>query len=156
MAPQSVRFEQFFAAPRAVVFGWFSHPENFGRLFPVRVRRIRDSSSPVDVNGEGSVREVRFGLLRLEETVTDFQRPVFIEYRVTRGWPIRNHVGRLRFEEVAGGTRLEYTLDFHSRMPLLGGVIAGFLCASWRRGAQGAVEAISAASGLTRSDPQNP
>ncbi|MGQ0698720.1 MAG: SRPBCC family protein [Panacagrimonas sp.] len=158
MSHQSLRFEQFFAAPRGVVFEWFSQHENIGRLFPLRVRRVLDSPSSADVNGLGSVRELRLLLLRVEETITGFQRPESIEYRVTRGWPISSHVGRLRFEEVPGGTRLEYTIEFDSRMVLLGGVIAGFLCASWRRGAQRAVDAISAVSTppLTHIDPEHP
>lgn len=143
--PQSVRFEQFFAAPREQVFSWFSRHENFGKLFPGRTRRIKDSEDPADPNGLGSVREVRIGLVRLEETITRFERPGCIEYRVTRGWPVRNHLGRLSFESVAGGTQLEYTISFESRIPFAGNLVAGSLCASWRRGVSRAVEAISGA-----------
>lgn len=143
MAEQSVRFEQFFAAPREPVFAWFSQHENFGQLFPGRTRRIRASDDPAMPNGLGSVREVRIGLVRLEETITRYESPSCIEYQVTRGWPVRNHLGRLRFEEVPGGTLLEYTIEFDSRLPLAGSMVAGSLCASWRRGVQRAVDAIS-------------
>lgn len=140
---QSVRFEQFFAAPRERVFAWFADHENFGRIFPGSTRRIVDASDPADVNGLGSVREVRIGLVRLEETITRYEPPACIEYRVTRGWPVRNHLGRLGFESVAGGTQLEYTITFESRIPFAGNLVAGSLCASWRRGVARAVESIS-------------
>ncbi len=141
--PQSVRFEQFFAVPRERVFHWFSQHENFGLVFPGRTRRIQASSDPADPNGLGSVREVKFGLVRLEETITRYEPPACIEYRVTRGWPVRNHLGRLSFEDVPGGSRLEYTITFESRIPFTGNVVAGSLCASWRRRVARAVEAIS-------------
>lgn len=142
---QSVRFEQFFAAPREQVFAWFSHPENVGQLFPGRMRRLRPADDPGHPDGAGSVREVRMGPVRLEETITRYEPPVFIEYRVTHGWAIRHHVGCLRFEAVPGGTRLEYVIRFQSRVPFAGSLVAGALCASWRRGVQRAVDAIAAA-----------
>lgn len=145
MSEQIVRFEQFFAAPREPVFAWFADHQNFGRLFPGTTRRIRDSDAPGNPNGLGSVREVRMGPLRLEETITAFDAPARIEYRVTRGWAIRNHVGRLRFESVPGGTHLEHSIEFDCGLPFAGGVVAGLLCQSWRRGVQRAVEAISGA-----------
>lgn len=142
---QSVRFEQFFAAPRERVFAWFSQHENFGLLFPGRTRRLREGHDPAQPNGAGSVREIRIGPLRLEETITRHEPPSLIEYRMTRGWPLRNHRGRLCFDEVAGGTRLEYTIGFDSRLPLAGSLVAGSLCRSWRRGVQRAIESIAAA-----------
>ena len=143
MAEQSVRFEQFFAATRPSVFAWFSQHENFGQIFPGRTRRIKASEDPSEPNGLNSVREVKVGLVRLEETITRFEPPSLIEYRVTQGWPVKNHLGRLRFEELPGGTRLEYTIDFDSRVPFAGNMVAGSLCRSWRRGVQRAVEAVS-------------
>lgn len=140
---QTVRFEQFFAAPRERVFAWFSEHENFGTLFPGRTRRIRPSDDAAQPNGLGSVREVKVGLVRLEETITRYESPACIEYRVTSGWPVRNHLGRLGFESVAGGTQLEYTICFESRIPFAGNLVAGSLCTSWRRRVARAVEAIS-------------
>lgn len=142
---QSVRFDQFFAAPRERVFAWFARPENVGQLFPGRTRRLHPAQDPVHPDGVGAVREVRVGPVRLEETITRYEPPSLIEYRVTRGWTIRQHIGCLRFEEVPGGTQLEYVIRFQSRLPLAGGLVAGSLCASWRRGVQRAIEGIAAA-----------
>jgi uncharacterized protein YndB with AHSA1/START domain len=142
---QSVRFEQFFATPRERVFAWFARPENVGQLFPGRTRRLHPSPDPDHPDGVGAVREVRVGLVRLEETITRYEPPALIEYRVTRGWAIRQHVGCLRFEAVPGGTQLEYVIRFQSRLPFAGGLVAGSLCASWRRGVQRAIERIAVA-----------
>ena len=142
---QSVRFEQFFAAPRERVFAWFACPENVGQLFPGRTRRLRPAPDAAHPDGVGAVREVRIGPVRLEETITRYEPPTLIEYRVTRGWTIREHAGRLTFEDVPGGTQLEYVIRFRSRLPFAGGLVAGSLCASWRRGVQRAIEGITAA-----------
>ena len=145
MAQQSVRFEQFFAAPRQKVFAWFSHHENLARLFGGRLIDTApgpDSEQPL---GAGAVRVVRFGLMRVEETVTCFEPPQRIEYRVTHGWPIADHHGRLSFSEVEGGTHLDYTIEFRVRLAGVGSVMAGVLCASWRRNIHRAVDAISSA-----------
>jgi uncharacterized protein YndB with AHSA1/START domain len=143
---QSVRFEQFFAAPRERVFAWFSIPENVGRLFPGRTRRLRPADDPAHPDGVGAVREVRVGLVRLEETITRYERPTLIEYKVTHGWAIREHVGCLRFEAVPGGTQLEYVIRFRSRLPFAGGLVAGSLCSSWRRRVPRAIEGITTAA----------
>ena len=143
MPKQSVRFEQFFAAPRDKVFAWFADHEKFGRIWPGRTRRIRIATEGQDPNGLGSARAIGSWPLAFEETITDFRSPELIEYRVTRGGPVKNHAGRLRFESVAGGTGLEYVIEFDPKIPFTGGLIAGLLCGAWRHGVQKAIEDIS-------------
>jgi uncharacterized protein YndB with AHSA1/START domain len=145
MAQQTVRFEQFFAAPRDRVFAYFADHEKFGRLWTGRTRRIHDASG-ADINGLGSVREIRSGGMAFEETITAFEPPALIEYRITKGSPVKNHRGRLRFAEVGGGTKLDYTIEFDPKIPLTGGLIASVLCTSFHRGVQRAVEDLAAAT----------
>jgi uncharacterized protein YndB with AHSA1/START domain len=143
MSQQTVRFEQFFAAPRERVFAYFADHEKFGRLWPGRFRRLRQSADAAHPDGLGSVREIRAGGMRFEETITGFEPISSIEYRITRGGPIKNHVGRLRFTEVPGGTKLDYTIEFDPRLPLTGGLIASVLCTAFSRGVQRAVEDLA-------------
>lgn len=143
MPQQTVRFEQFFARPREQVFAWFADHEKFGRIWPGRTRRLQASADPAQPNGLGSVREIRSGGLTFEETITAFEPPARIEYRVTRGGPVRNHRGLLLFTEVSGGTTLDYTIEFDPKIPFTGGLIASVLCASWHRGVQRAVEDLA-------------
>lgn len=144
MTRQTVRFEQFFAAPRETVFAWFAQHENVGRLFHCGAWRIRDSDVGPDVNGVGSVRMVRHGLIKLEQTVTRFEPPELIEYRGAPGWPIGTQIARLHFEAVPGGTHLDYSIEFDSRLPFSGGLLTSLLSKTWRSGVQRAVEATSA------------
>jgi uncharacterized protein YndB with AHSA1/START domain len=143
MPQQTVRFEQFFAAPREKVFAWFADHEKFGRIWPGSTRRVQDSADGANVNGLGSVRETRTSGMSLEETIVVFEPPERIEYKVTKGGPIKNHHGRLQFNEVTGGTKLDYTIEFDPKIPLTGGLIASVICASWHRGVQRAVEDLA-------------
>ena len=143
MAQQRVRFEQFFAAPRAKVFDYFADHERFGRIWPGRTRRIQISADPKHPDGLGSVREIRTAGMSFEETITAFELHSRIEYRISRGGPIKNHVGRLLFNEVPGGTKLEYTIEFEPKVPFTGGLVASVLCASWHRGVPRAIDDLS-------------
>lgn len=143
MSAHVVRFQQFFAAPPERVFDWFADHDNVGALFPGRTRRLRDAPAGNPPNGVDSAREVRIGLMRFEEVITRFERPQLIEYRVSQGWPLCNHVGQMRFEQMPGGTQLEFVIEFDSRLPFAGQMLTASLCRHWRRGAQRAVEGIS-------------
>ena len=143
MPQQTVRFEQFFTAPRERVFAWFADHEKFGRIWPGRTRRVQDSADGANVNGLGSVREVRSSGMAFEETITVFEPPERIEYQITKGGPIKNHRGEMNFAEIEGGTRLDYTIEFDPKIPFTGGLIASVLCASWHRGVQKAVTDIA-------------
>ena len=143
MPQQTVRFEQFFAAPRDRVFAWFADHEKFGRIWPGKTRRIHESADPREPNGLGSIREIRSGGLVFEETITGFDVPERIEYRITKGGPIKNHRGLLLFSAVEGGTKLDYTIEFDPKVPLTGGLIASVLCTSWHRGVSRAVEGLA-------------
>lgn len=143
MAQQSVRFEQFFAAPRPAVFAWFAQHQNVVRLFGGRLRSVTPATEGDTPEGQGSIREVGVGPMRLTETVTRFEPPQLIEYRVTRGWPITQHLGRMAFSEVDGGTQLEYSIEFEVGLPGAGGIFAGVLCASWRHNIHRAVDGVS-------------
>jgi uncharacterized protein YndB with AHSA1/START domain len=144
MAQQNIKLQQFFAAPKSVVFRYFADHEHFGRLWwPARCRIVKLSSGG-EPSGVGSVREMRVGTIRFEETITAFTPEDSIEYRVTRGGPFKNHVGYMQFVDVPGGTQLDYSIEFDSRWPLVGNLIAGILHAAWLRGVAGAVDRLAA------------
>ena len=143
MPQQRVRFEQFFAAPQDRVFAWFARHENFSKLFPGQMKRLQPAPEGQDPDGKGARFEFRLLGLRLEETITEFDPPRRIEYRVLKGWPMRNHLSRLSFEPVEGGTQLEFVAEFDSVLPFAGNLLAATLCKRWHRGTQRAIEEIT-------------
>jgi len=66
--------------------------------------------------------------------VTDFKENEFIEYRITRGSPLKNHRGVMRFSAIPGGTRLHYTIEFEGRFPLVAELVKPVLEQGIRRG----------------------
>lgn len=72
----------------------------------------------------GSVRRILKGPLAFEETVTVFEPNQRIEYRITRGSPLRNHQGRLDFEAIdEQSSKVTWHVEYEVGIPLLGGII---------------------------------
>ncbi len=118
----------------AELFALLSDHEKLGPVLGARIRRIHDGQG--HVNGLGSVRLLHIGPLpSFEETVTAFRPDELIEYRISRGTPLKNHKGTMRFSITPeGGSRLHYTIEFESKVPLLGPVIRAGLETGLRKG----------------------
>jgi uncharacterized protein YndB with AHSA1/START domain len=112
-----VTVEQDFSAPVDRVFAHLSEHENLADLLDLKVERLEDGQG--HRNGVGSRRELRIGPLPpFEETVTRFEPGELIEYRITKGSPLRNHVGVMRFQALpGGGTHLDYRIRIASGIP---------------------------------------
>lgn len=90
------------------------------------MKRIQDGSD--SENGLGSVRKISIGLLpSFEETITKFVPNEHIEYKITKGSPIKNHVGTLDFKDTDKGCSLDYVIKLESKIPLTTGIIASGL-----------------------------
>lgn len=107
--------------PLDELFATLSDHNRLGEVLGAPVKRIRDGQP--DVNGVGSVRKIGVGPLGVEETVTDVKPNASIEYRITRGgFPIRNHLGQLVFAADGNGSRVDWTIEFDSALPVVGSV----------------------------------
>jgi hypothetical protein len=121
----TITLQQHFNAPRQAIFDTLCDHVQFGRLTGARIQRIKDGKAPFP-NGLGSVRRISvFPAPAFEETVVAFASGEYMEYRVTKGSPIKNHTGRLVFSDDNGGTLLNYTITFEPKLPLpfLGGLL---------------------------------
>ncbi|MFE8072356.1 SRPBCC family protein [Marinobacteraceae bacterium S3BR75-40.1] len=134
MAQHKILIEETFPLPVSRVFAVLSDHEQFGRLLRAPVRRTRDSQQG-DPNGAGSVRLLGIGPFGIEETVTAFVPDRLIEYSITNGGPIRNHLGRMEFEDLGNNrTRLVYEITFEACVPLLGYAVKPALETAIRQG----------------------
>ena len=123
MAKNFAQMNVSFNAPVQAVFAELSDHEKMGAVLGAKVRRIKDGKG--DINGIGSVRRITpVPLADFEETVTGFEPNKLIEYTVTKGSPIKNHLGRMVFSEEGGKTHLHYTIQFDMK---LGIPFTGFL-----------------------------
>ena len=134
MAMYTIEIDETFDVPRRRVFALFADHRRFGKLLGAPVKRIKDSDQ-ADPNGTGSVRKIGIGPVALEETVTSFEPDSLIEYTITSMSPIRNHLGRIRFEDTPEGhTRVNYTITFEDIIPFTGKVVSSALEQGIRRG----------------------
>lgn len=130
---QKVFVQQDFPASVEKVFADLSDHESFGRILGLNMKRVKAGIE--HPNGVGSVRRLNLEPLpNFEETITRFVPNSLIEYKITRGMPLKNHLGTMRFSEKEGRASLDYTIVFESRIPYLGGVIKTAICNSVIKG----------------------
>jgi uncharacterized protein YndB with AHSA1/START domain len=123
-----------FDVPVERLYEYLSTHENLKVLFGVDVERIREGDS--EPNGVGSVRKLSVkGMFPFEETVTEAIPNERIEYRITKGTPLRDHLGVMVFSSTGDGrSHLDYTISFDAAVPGLDKAIAAGLSRSIRRG----------------------
>jgi uncharacterized protein YndB with AHSA1/START domain len=122
---QSIIITQVFNAPVETIFNILTDHESFGRILNAKIERVIDSRDE-NKNGLGSVRRIQaFPAPAFEESVITFEPNQLMEYKVSKGSPIKNHLGRMEFTDVDGKTRLTYRVDFEPKRPffLLGSII---------------------------------
>lgn len=134
MTFKSMTVVQDFAQPPSAVFAHLANHDNLSALFGLPVRRIREAPDANEPNGLGSVRLLRAGPVKIEETITRFDRDALIEYRITKGGFMKHHLGTLRFSQAGEGCRVQYTIELQSVFPLITGPILQALERGIRRG----------------------
>ena len=132
-----------FDVPVERLYEWFSVHENLSALFGIDVERIKEGDT--EPNGVGSMRKLSVkGMMPFEETVTEAIPNERIEYRVTKGTPLKNHLGVQVFSSTGDGrSHIDYTITFDAAVPGLAKVIAAGLSRSIRRGFSKAARALS-------------
>lgn len=122
MSQQRIQINIDFPAPVEDVFAFFEEHENLQRIFGARISRIKTGTDTP--NGKGSMRKLTIRPLPpIEETVTEYKKNERIEYTISNRSPLKDHYGTMRFSERDGGTHLDYTIIFESRIPLVGGLV---------------------------------
>jgi uncharacterized protein YndB with AHSA1/START domain len=123
---QRVEFDRDFDQPVGRIFTYLAEHENLGPLFGATVTRVRDGDT--SRNGEGSVRRLRIAVLpTFDETVTVYEPDERIEYRISRGGPLRGHHGSMVFSSRETGSHLRYVISFGAVVPGLDRVVAAAL-----------------------------
>jgi uncharacterized protein YndB with AHSA1/START domain len=127
-----------FSKPPERIFEYMAEHENLAELFGAKVTRLQDGRDG-ERNGVGSVRQLKIGPAPpFEETVTEFERPGRIVYRITKGSPLRGHVGVMTFEpDGRGGTHLHYDIRLASPIPGLAALVRASLTRSVNKGLAG-------------------
>lgn len=142
MRAHHVHIEHDFAKSPERIFAHLAEHENLAEVFGAKVTRVRNGES--ERNGVGSVRKLQIGPLPpFEETVDEFVPGQRIVYRITKGSPLRGHVGVMTFAPTAsGGTHFAYDIRIASPIPGLAPLVRASLTRSISRSLAG-VEAAA-------------
>lgn len=132
MSQHTITLGHHFRAPIEKVFDALADHERFGQIWPGKTTRIRDGKD--SANGLGSVRKVQAGVVSLEETTVTLEKPNLIEYTITKGTPLRNHLGRIELSTDDSGTRMHYVIRYECRFAFLGRAIKKKLEKDFYRG----------------------
>lgn len=122
---QHVSVTRQLAIPVDRAYAYLSELENIGEAAPgLKVKRLNDGTDGTR-NGVGARRSLSIGgLLPFEETVTEAVPNELIRYRITKGSPLRDHKGEVRFAASGTGTTVTWNIDFDSKVPGLGAPLA--------------------------------
>jgi uncharacterized protein YndB with AHSA1/START domain len=134
MRAHHVHVEHDFAKPPERIFSYLAEHENLAQVFGAKVTRLRDGEDG-QRNGVGSVRQLQIGPLPpFEETVTEFVPAQRIVYRITKGGPLRDHLGVMEFApSPSGGTRFVYDIRLGAPIPGLALLVRAALTRSITR-----------------------
>ncbi|MBC7633652.1 SRPBCC family protein [Aeromicrobium sp.] len=132
--PQRVHVTHTFTSDPATVFEKLSEHENLGPVFGAKITRVRDGDT--SRNGVGSTRRLKIGPLPgFDETTTTAEPNTLIEYKITRGGPLKGHWGVQRLSPTAdGGTLLDYTIGFDAPVPGMAALVGKILTGAISKG----------------------
>ena len=132
--PQRVHVTHTFTSDPATVFDKLSEHENLGPVFGARIKRICDGDT--SRNGPGSTRSLKIGPLpAFHETTTKAEPNSLIEYKISKGSPLKGHWGVQRLTPTAnGGTTLDYTIGFDLPIPGVAGLVGKVLATNIKKG----------------------
>lgn len=134
MRAHHVVVDREFSKPPQRVFAYLAEHENLAEIFGAKVTRLRDGQDG-ERNGVGSVRQLRIGLLPpFEETVTEFVPGERIVYEITKGSPLRGHLGVMSFAAVGQGTSFHYDIRLASPIPGVAAIVRAALARSIEKG----------------------
>lgn len=133
-SPQRVHVTHTFTSDPATVFDKLSEHENLGPVFGAKITRVCDGET--SRNGAGSTRSLKIGPLpAFHETTTKAEPHSLIEYKISKGSPLRGHWGVQRLTPTPdGGTALDYTIGFDMLVPGMAAVVGKVLTSSIRKG----------------------
>ena len=138
MAIQKVEIIKEFGFSVEKLYSFLAEHENLEKIFPLTsIKRVSDGIE--SRNGVGSSRKIRvlFGFPFIE-TITFVIENKVIEYRITKGSPLKNHIGKMEFSTLpGGGCKLHYTIEFEGKFLLIGEIVKILLDRGIRDGLNG-------------------
>jgi len=111
------KIEQVLPCSQQQAFAFFSEHTNFGKFWPGKFSRVKDSDSG-NLNGLGSVRQIDTGAVKFEETIIGFEENKLIEYTISKNSPFDNYRGTMEFFVLSDKECfLRHSMQFTPKVP---------------------------------------
>jgi len=134
MTKQFISIQQDFNASLKEIFSQLTDHEQFGILLGANIKRVAKGKDGF-LNGQGSVRRIKsFPVPAFEETVVMFKENERMEYSVSKGGPIKKHVGIMIFDGDDRQSSIRYDIEFEPKIPFTGGLIKSAIEKPLRKG----------------------
>ena len=119
-----VRIERIINKDIETVFELLSDHANYKQFPGIQDSKLLEPGKD-EPNGIGALRFIDGGSLKFVERITDFQRPVKLNYLIEQSKPIfiEHQIGEIRLSKVEQGTHVEWVSEGHFSIPLLGYLI---------------------------------
>jgi uncharacterized membrane protein len=136
MARHSFTVQQVIHKPMSEVYDKLADHNTMGKWLSADIKRVKDSpDKKAGPNGVGSVRTIRmFFLVEFDETVILADKPRRIEYRITRGSPLKNHLGEIALTQMGDDTEITWTVSFEPVIPMTGWLITFLVSSGIKQG----------------------
>lgn len=123
---RTVLVKRTIKAPIEKVFELISDHANYKDFPGVKDSELVKKGKP-HKNGVGAVRTIDTGSVWFEEKITAFERPVRMDYLITKARPPMEHQGgSVRLEATADGTAVTWTTTLRIKIPIIGGLLTRF------------------------------
>lgn len=120
---QTIVVKRTIKAPIEKVFDLLSDHANYKDFPGVKDSELVKKGKP-HKNGVGAVREIDAGTAWFREEITAYERPVRMDYLITKSRPPMEHKGgSVRLEATAEGTEVTWSSTLRIRIPLIGGLV---------------------------------
>jgi uncharacterized protein YndB with AHSA1/START domain len=120
---QTIVVKRTIKAPIEKVFDLLSDHANYKDFPGVKDSELVKKGKP-HKNGVGAVREIDAGTAWFREEITAYERPVRLDYLITKSRPPMEHKGgSVRLEATAEGTEVTWSSTLRIRIPLIGGLV---------------------------------
>jgi len=76
-----------------------------------------------DKNGAGTIRTITIGKVRVKEILDSASPPDSFTYRILSGAPMKEYLGKVKFEESDGATLIRWQADIKPKIPFTGPIL---------------------------------
>jgi len=139
---QTIVVKRTIKAPIEKVFDMLSDHANYKDFPGVKDSALVKKGKP-HKNGVGAVREIDAGTAWFREEITAYERPVRLDYLITKSRPPMEHKGgSVRLEATAAGTEVTWSSTLRIRIPLIGGLVTKLVAPQLAKAFAGTLKSV--------------